>query len=307
MADATSPLLQLLLQETGGNNNNWGVLLNQGLQKIEDAIAGVSAIATTGGSVTLSDDQARPGVLFIQGILTSAAIINVPERYKSWLVVNATSGAFDVSVKCVSEPSGYFVDRGSPELLWCNGTTVNIVGSAGQVPVGTILNHGGSTVPANYLEADGTTISRTTYGRLFAKIGTAWGVGDGTTTFNKPTASNRYPRGRTTGLAVGTLQDFDTGSHTHAGSAAAVGDHIHTIAGVGDHNHGVIGATSGTGGGGGAGFADGPNGVPTTYAGAHTHGMYGAGAHSHTIYIGYTGGAETRPYTYVTLPIVRYQ
>ena len=51
---------------------------------------------------------------------------------------------------------------------------------------GTILPHGSSTVPNGYLSCDGSAINRTTYADLYAVIGTSWGSGDGSSTFNVP-------------------------------------------------------------------------------------------------------------------------
>lgn len=59
-----------------------------------------------------------------------------------------------------------------------------------RMPTGTILNYGGSTAPSGFLICDGGTISRTTYASLFAVIGTTYGAGDGSTTFNLPNSSN---------------------------------------------------------------------------------------------------------------------
>lgn len=57
---------------------------------------------------------------------------------------------------------------------------------AGSVPTGSILPYGGSTAPTGWLLCNGGTISRTTYENLFAVIGTSYGAGDGSTTFNLP-------------------------------------------------------------------------------------------------------------------------
>lgn len=54
------------------------------------------------------------------------------------------------------------------------------------VPVGTILEFGGSTAPTGFLLCDGSAVSRTTYADLFTAIGTSYGPGDGVTTFNLP-------------------------------------------------------------------------------------------------------------------------
>lgn len=54
------------------------------------------------------------------------------------------------------------------------------------VPTGTVLHFAGSAAPTGFLLCDGSAISRTTYAALFTAIGTTWGAGDGSTTFNLP-------------------------------------------------------------------------------------------------------------------------
>ena len=54
------------------------------------------------------------------------------------------------------------------------------------VPVGTMMEHSDDVPPENYLLANGAAVSRSTYSELFNVIGTEYGVGDGTTTFNVP-------------------------------------------------------------------------------------------------------------------------
>lgn len=56
-------------------------------------------------------------------------------------------------------------------------------------PVGSVIEFAGSTVPSGYLECDGSAVSRSEYSSLFAVIGTTWGAGDGSTTFNLPDLS----------------------------------------------------------------------------------------------------------------------
>lgn len=63
-----------------------------------------------------------------------------------------------------------------------------------EVP-GTVKMYGVATAPANWLLCDGTAVSRTTYADLFAAIGTTFGVGDGSTTFNVPDFRGIFPRG----------------------------------------------------------------------------------------------------------------
>lgn len=68
------------------------------------------------------------------------------------------------------------------------GLATNQFATASGVPAGTIIQFAGTTAPAGYLACPlvPTTVSRTTYARLFAAIGTTWGAGDGSTTFGLP-------------------------------------------------------------------------------------------------------------------------
>lgn len=82
------------------------------------------------------------------------------------------------------------VDEDLNQLRLHDGVTAggHLIGnSAGSgVPVGTIIPFAGNSVPQGYLLCDGSAISRTTYASLFAVIGTIYGAGDGSTTFNLP-------------------------------------------------------------------------------------------------------------------------
>lgn len=105
------------------------------------------------------------------------------------------------------------------------------------VPAGAIMDFAQATAPAGWLECDGSAVSRTTYAALFTAIGTTWGAGDGSTTFNLP--PDRYRVGRTAAAAaVGTLQASQNKSHTHTGSGTTGNQSA-------DHTHGVSGATVG--------------------------------------------------------------
>jgi len=57
------------------------------------------------------------------------------------------------------------------------------------IPTGCGLRNFLSTAPDGFLTCDGSAVSRSTYGALFAAIGTTYGAGDGSTTFNIPTAA----------------------------------------------------------------------------------------------------------------------
>lgn len=118
------------------------------------------------------------------------------------------------------------------------GTSADVV--ARIVRTGTVMAWTSATVPAGWLECNGAAISRATYAELYQAIGTTYGVGDGSTTFNIPDYRGEFLRGwangssndpdrtsrtnrgdGTTGDAVGTKQASATGSHTHSASLAA--------------------------------------------------------------------------------------
>ncbi len=67
---------------------------------------------------------------------------------------------------------------------------------------GIVLPFAGATAPTGWLLCQGQTVSRTTYAALFAAIGTAFGVGDGSTTFGLPDMRGEFPRGLDAGRGV---------------------------------------------------------------------------------------------------------
>jgi len=62
-------------------------------------------------------------------------------------------------------------------------------------PVGSISLFAGTTAPSGWLICDGSAVSRTTYANLFSVIGTTYGAGDGSTTFNIPDIQGKVPVG----------------------------------------------------------------------------------------------------------------
>jgi microcystin-dependent protein len=109
---------------------------------------------------------------------------------------------------------------------------------ANTTPTGVISMWGTGTAPTGYLLCVGTAVSRSTYAALFAVIGTTFGSGDGSTTFNLPNYTNRMPYG-TTVAATGGSADAVVVSHTHtATSTVTDSGHSHTI---------PFGARTGTG------------------------------------------------------------
>lgn len=106
-----------------------------------------------------------------------------------------------------------------------NGQWQALNGAGGSSPAGTILAFGGIAEPSGYLICDGRPVSRTTYGNLFAVIGTAFGEGDGVNTFNLPDLRGRFLRG----VDGGAGNDPDAASRTTMATGGNAGDSIGSI------------------------------------------------------------------------------
>lgn len=109
---------------------------------------------------------------------------------------------------------------------------------------GVVKHYAGASAPAGWLACTGQAVSRTTYAALFAAIGTTWGAGNGTTTFNLPPADRvligaggLYAVGATGGsrdaIVVSHTHTATTGNqsanHTHSGTTADAGEHSHNL------------------------------------------------------------------------------
>ena len=101
-------------------------------------------------------------------------------------------------------------------------------------PTGSITMFGGSTTPSGWLLCDGTAISRTDYAYLFSIIDTNFGAGNGSTTFNLPNLTSKFPLGSTGtpgstgGSSTVTIASGNLPTHTHTGPS-----HSHDL----DHTH----------------------------------------------------------------------
>jgi microcystin-dependent protein len=90
-----------------------------------------------------------------------------------------------------------------------------------RVPIGLVVPMPVNSMPYGYLECNGAAISRSTYSDLFAVIGTTYGVGDGSTTFNIPDMRGEFMRGWDhgrgvdSGRAIGSAQSYQNEAHTH--------------------------------------------------------------------------------------------
>lgn len=88
-------------------------------------------------------------------------------------------------------------------------------------PIGVVKAYAGSTTPAHYLPCDGVAVSRETYSSLYAVIGTTYGAGDGSTTFNVPD----YRETVLVGIGKNTTKIFDSTETDPSTQAAGTQNH----------------------------------------------------------------------------------
>lgn len=199
------------------------------------------------------------------------------------------------------------------------------------VPAGSTQMFAGASAPRGWLIADGRTVSRAQYSALFAVIGTIYGAGNGSTTFNLPDLRGVAVRGldngreldpaRTLGSYQGDL--FSSHSHPTVVSVESSGTHSHPFSGStstsGAHTHTVKEGRSEPGGTGSENLASGDDYTrvaaylsTTSSSGAHTHTVSGttsnSGSHQHsaTATSSSVGGSETRMKNIALLGIIKF-
>jgi microcystin-dependent protein len=144
---------------------------------------------------------------------------------------------------------------------------------AAAVPVGSITMYAANTAPTGWLECSGAAVSRTTYAGLFAAIGTVFGSGDGSTTFNLPDMRGEFARGWDNGRGIDPARAFGSAQ------GGAIEAHVHSV--------------------------QPPSATDDTGAGLTTTGT--GGAETITPYnTASTGGSETRPRNIALMFIIKF-
>ena len=117
------------------------------------------------------------------------------------------------------------------------------------VPTGAVFCVAVATIPTGYLECNGAAVNRTTYAALFSFIGTQYGAGNGSTTFNLPDLRGEFVRGFDngkgvdSGRSIGSNQSGQNLSHDHDADASATSNvsdpgHRHNARGYGNDDDG---------------------------------------------------------------------
>ncbi len=132
MANSTSANLKLTVQATGENSGTWGQITNTNLLILEQAIGGYDAVglnATTGATLTFSNGVLSNGknqVIKLTGTITTNVNVIIPDSIeKTYIVENATSGAFTVTVKTTSGTGFTFAATEKTRvILYSDGTNI---------------------------------------------------------------------------------------------------------------------------------------------------------------------------------------
>lgn len=153
---------------TGGSADAYSVTSNQGLTALTDGfrVAFICSATNTGASTINVDSLGAKPLRKLSGAALSAGEL--------------VSGSVYEAV----------YDSGNDEWLIPGGRLAPFL------PAGIVLPYAGATAPSNTLLCYGQAISRTTYAALFTAIGTAYGTGDGSTTFNLPDLRGRSVAGK---------------------------------------------------------------------------------------------------------------
>ena len=171
----------------------------------------------------------------------------------------------------------------------------NLTGIEG-IPTATIVPWSDSSVPSGFLECDGSAVSRSTYADLFAIVGTTYGSGDGSTTFNVPDLQDNVAVGKS-----GTKNLASTGGANTVSSTGNVGGSTAnatlSTAQLASHNHPTNLKQEG---GGGAQYTLAPRYIsPSNF---DFVGSTGSGSgHAHNMSATFSGDATSVVQPYLTI------
>lgn len=182
---------------------------------------GVTQLTASPTSIIMSSLQAAKDRILITGTLTANINVIFPAWIKSWTVVNNCTGNFSLTCKTVSGV-GVQAFPGVFTKLFCDGMDMYDESfNTGFDLTASVMPFAATTTPSGWLLCNGQNVSRNVYGRLFSRIGTTFGSGDGSTTFGLPDLRGEFLRGLDlgrgvdSGRTIGSFQDFAVQQHEH--------------------------------------------------------------------------------------------
>jgi len=157
---------------------------------------------------------------------------------------------------------------------------------------GTIVPWSDTTAPSGFVECNGAALSRATYSALFAIIGTTYGSGNGSTTFNVPDLKNDVPLGKSNTKALASTGGANTVSST-GNISGSTANHTLTTPEMASHTHST-GKASGI-------WLCCPNQGSRLANPASTGSAGGGGAHQHNMSANFSGDATSVVQPYIAL------
>ena len=231
--------------------------------------------ATNGTSVVFTTGRTSGDIVLI---VAYSGILNFTE----WTPASA-AGSARLRFNEDTDNGAHYVMLRGPASLAAN-IDVDLPSAAGtlglalaDVPVGTVLDYAGTTLPTGYLWPAGQNVSRTTYAALFTALSTTYGVGDGSTTFGLPDLRGRVIAGkddmngssanRLTSPINGDTLGASGGTESHTLTTAEMPSHTHTVAGftVAGGGGAAVGVQSGSTNTGSAGSGSAHNNMQPTF------------------------------------------
>jgi hypothetical protein len=133
MSSTATPALQLEMPAQGDYTQNWATWIDTQLLLIDQAIAGIFNVVSTGGAFTIvqtqfTSDENRSSVIWVASgsVLTQDLILNFPASGKNFYVGNNSSGPFNVFVRSTSVVVGQGGLAGNPGLNLPQGAAVGV-------------------------------------------------------------------------------------------------------------------------------------------------------------------------------------
>lgn len=191
MPNSYTANLNLTLPEVGADTDAWGGHLNDGLTTLD----GIFKSDGTGTSVGMKVGSGK--TLAVAGTLTATGTVTATAATISVTAGNTSiKDGSDATKVLKLDASG--ITTGTTRTLTAPDAsgTIALTSNTSFIPTGTVLPYAGSSAPSGYLLCDGSAVSRATYAALFAIVGTTYGAGNGSTTFNLPDLGGRVPAGK---------------------------------------------------------------------------------------------------------------
>ena len=193
------------------------------------------------GSGTLNLDAGASGGIIVGNTSSGSIQIRRASTFHSTLNVTGNATLSSTLASGAQTITGALAATGA-----VSSAGLTTTGNTSFIPLGACMWYGGTSVPTGWLECAGAAINRTTYASLFSLIGTTFGVGDGSTTFNLPDMSRRVTVG-VGGSGTATLSNTvgsTGGAETHSLTSAEVAAHTHSTFSTSQSSYIGAGGTS---------------------------------------------------------------